>query len=174
MKILVSALPHLSSPATTARRASLSSLSRALSQPPSSAAQSRSSSTASISSSSSSNASSSSLQNLPPTPSAHRPLPHAPPKVSPWPKGTWDDPVPITSTTDERVLACTGLSLATPGSSHPTTWLTIRKDRLSQCPDCGQVYKLVQADHQSEHHDDQRQRHSHRHPDGNKRNNIFQ
>lgn len=62
-----------------------------------------------------------------------------------WPRGTWDDPVPITSTAHERVVACTGVSPRGNNTSlHPTRWLTVRVGRPSQCPDCGQVFKLEQ------------------------------
>lgn len=62
-----------------------------------------------------------------------------------WPRGTWDDPVPITSSTHERVVACTGVSpaaAAAAGVLHPTTWITVGTGRPCQCPDCGQVFKL--------------------------------
>lgn len=64
--------------------------------------------------------------------------------------------MPIASAAHERVVACTGVSPRGNNKSlHPTRWLTVRVGRPSQCPDCGQVFKLEQrageddSDHQT-------------------------
>lgn len=62
------------------------------------------------------------------------------PVVSPWPSGTWDDPVPITSVTSSRAVACCG----PPDGKRPhaTVWVNVTETRPVQCPTCRQVFKL--------------------------------
>lgn len=61
--------------------------------------------------------------------------------ASPWPCGTWDDPVPITSVTSSRVVACCGKLDA--DRPHPTVWVTVTEAHPAQCPTCHQVFKLI-------------------------------
>lgn len=60
---------------------------------------------------------------------------------SKWPVGSWDDPVPIASSGDARVVGCTG-PLQEKETQHALTWITVEKGRLCQCPCCRQVFKL--------------------------------
>lgn len=60
--------------------------------------------------------------------------------TSPWPSGTWDDPVPITSVTSSRAVACCG----PPDGKRPhaTVWVNVTETHPVQCPTCRQVFKL--------------------------------
>lgn len=60
--------------------------------------------------------------------------------VSPWPCGTWDDPVPITSVTSSRAVACCGPPDGK--HSHATVWIKVTEAHPVQCPTCRQVFKL--------------------------------
>lgn len=66
-----------------------------------------------------------------------------------WPAGTWDDPLPISSSEESRMVSCTGHSL-TPHShshahsvtNHEPVWMEVRRGELCQCPQCRQVFML--------------------------------
>lgn len=63
-----------------------------------------------------------------------RAVPHA------WavPAGTVEDPVPISSAGDRRVVACSGSR----GGGHDIAWITVERGTLGQCPCCWQVFRL--------------------------------
>lgn len=60
--------------------------------------------------------------------------------LSPWPRGTWDDPVPITSVTSSRAVACCGPPDGL--RPHATVWVNVTEAHPVQCPTCRQVFKL--------------------------------
>nr|8C8Q_D Chain D, Cytochrome c oxidase subunit 4, mitochondrial [Schizosaccharomyces pombe]8Q1B_d Chain d, Cytochrome c oxidase subunit 4, mitochondrial [Schizosaccharomyces pombe] len=53
-------------------------------------------------------------------------------------KGTLTDPIMVTSLDPYRHIGCTG----SPSGSHNLIWMTVYKDKLRRCPECGSVYKL--------------------------------
>ncbi len=65
-------------------------------------------------------------------PGGHSPL------QSVW--GTAANPVPIASSGDSRLVACSGEPL---GQLHDVEWIEVRRGTLSSCPKCNQVFKLI-------------------------------
>jgi len=56
------------------------------------------------------------------------------------PFGTFEDPVPILSNFDNRVVACLGGG----EREHPILWMQIEGDRKHMCEECGQFFRLYQ------------------------------
>ncbi|THH20739.1 hypothetical protein EW146_g694 [Bondarzewia mesenterica] len=54
--------------------------------------------------------------------------------------GTLADPIKVFSVEPERLVGCTG----SPVDSHDLLWLTLTKDKMRRCPECGSVYALDQ------------------------------
>lgn len=57
--------------------------------------------------------------------------------------GTRDNPVPIASSGDSRVVACAGGPSRAP---HDLQWIVVRKGSHSACPECEQVFALTRAE----------------------------
>lgn len=54
--------------------------------------------------------------------------------------GTVDNPVPIASACDSRVVACAGGPSREP---HDLQWIVVHKGELRHCPECAQVFALA-------------------------------
>lgn len=67
-----------------------------------------------------------------------RPGSHSKSLQSVW--GTIENPVPIASSGDSRLVACTGEPL---GQLHEVEWIQVNRGTLSSCPKCNQVFKLI-------------------------------